>query len=332
MAPSPTDSKRIAEAQKLAKSEPSKAESIFKDVLGKGPGTGEAALRDYETALMGLGELYRDQKKPNELSELVTNSRSTLSSFAKAKTAKIGIHHKCRLSSPILNLFSTPTPRPPLRHPQHRRHPNLHHQIMHRMGHLRTPQFPPPKPRNPPRLPLHAKTSILRRTHSHQRPPQRTKAPRRQARPSGGPTPRIPRLPRPRQPSQSPRRPHLRPHIRCLSLHASLTPGGIRHAIGYAPRRGQGLQHSLLLLHRSPRGLPLARRSAKSDLRPPIHAPLQNHAQPRRRRQRHYDRQTSPQILGQEPRSHEIRRPSAFQPLPRGIRTRALELQIRVGQ
>lgn len=90
MAPPPTDTKRIAEAQKLAKSDPSKAESIYKDVLSKGPGTGEAALRDYETALMGLGELYRDEKKPNELSELVTNSRSTLSSFAKAKTAKIG--------------------------------------------------------------------------------------------------------------------------------------------------------------------------------------------------------------------------------------------------
>lgn len=83
------DSKRIAEARKLAKSDPSKAESIYQDVLSKGPGTGEAALREYETALMGLGELYRDEKKPDELSALVTNSRSTLSSFAKAKTAKI---------------------------------------------------------------------------------------------------------------------------------------------------------------------------------------------------------------------------------------------------
>ncbi|KAI4137923.1 MAG: hypothetical protein L6R39_007043 [Caloplaca ligustica] len=89
MAPPPSDSKRIDEAQKLAKSDPSKAESIYKDVLSKGPGSGEAALREYETALMGLGELYRDEKKPNELSQLVTNSRSTLSSFAKAKTAKI---------------------------------------------------------------------------------------------------------------------------------------------------------------------------------------------------------------------------------------------------
>lgn len=84
--------KRIAEAQKLAKSDPSKAESVYKDVLSKGPGSGEAALKDYESALMGLGELYRDQKKPKELSELVTSTRSTLSSFAKAKTAKIGKH------------------------------------------------------------------------------------------------------------------------------------------------------------------------------------------------------------------------------------------------
>ncbi|KAI4244621.1 MAG: hypothetical protein L6R42_010402 [Xanthoria sp. 1 TBL-2021] len=89
MAPPPADTKCIAEAQKLAKTNPSKAESIYKDVLSKGPGSGEAALKDYETALMGLGELYRDQKKSHELSELVTSSRSTLSSFAKAKTAKI---------------------------------------------------------------------------------------------------------------------------------------------------------------------------------------------------------------------------------------------------
>ncbi|KAI4243996.1 MAG: hypothetical protein L6R40_003207 [Gallowayella cf. fulva] len=89
MAPPSAEMKRIAEAQKLAKSDPSKAESVYKDVLSKGPGSGEAALKDYESALMGLGELYRDQKKPKELSELVTSTRSTLSSFAKAKTAKI---------------------------------------------------------------------------------------------------------------------------------------------------------------------------------------------------------------------------------------------------
>ena len=89
MAPPPTNSPRIEEAQKLSKTDPSKAEAIYQDILSKGPGSGEAALREYETALMSLGELYRDTKRANDLADLVTESRSTLSSFAKAKTAKI---------------------------------------------------------------------------------------------------------------------------------------------------------------------------------------------------------------------------------------------------
>ena len=91
MAPNIENTKRIEEAQQLAKMDPAGAETIYKDVLSKGPGTGEAALRDYETALMSLGELYRDAQKANELAELVRTSRSTLSSFAKAKTAKLGM-------------------------------------------------------------------------------------------------------------------------------------------------------------------------------------------------------------------------------------------------
>lgn len=90
MAPNPVNTKRIGEAQELAKTDPAKAEALYKDILSKSPGTSEAALREYETALMGLGELYRDQKKANELAELVRTSRSTLSTFAKAKTAKLG--------------------------------------------------------------------------------------------------------------------------------------------------------------------------------------------------------------------------------------------------
>lgn len=90
MAASPTDSMRIQEAQKLSKTNPPKAEAIYEEILSKGPGSGEAALREYETALMGLGELYRDTKRPNDLANLVRTSRSTLSSFAKAKTAKLG--------------------------------------------------------------------------------------------------------------------------------------------------------------------------------------------------------------------------------------------------
>ncbi len=86
----PDNAKRIAEAQKYAKIETSKAEAIYKVVLKQGPGSGEGPLRDYEGALMGLGEIYRDTKRPNELADLVRTSRSVLSSFAKAKTAKLG--------------------------------------------------------------------------------------------------------------------------------------------------------------------------------------------------------------------------------------------------
>ncbi|SLM34253.1 26s proteasome non-atpase regulatory subunit 11 [Lasallia pustulata] len=99
MAPGPDTTKLIEEAQQLAKTDPSKAEAIYKDILSNGPGSGEAALRQYEAALIGLGELYRDTNRPNELAELVRTSRSVLSSFAKAKTAK--------LVRQLLDLFST---------------------------------------------------------------------------------------------------------------------------------------------------------------------------------------------------------------------------------
>jgi len=84
------NSKRIEEAQKQSKTNPTEAEATYKDVLSKGPGTSDAAARDYENALMALGELYRDQKKPEELSELVRATRSELANLPKAKTAKIG--------------------------------------------------------------------------------------------------------------------------------------------------------------------------------------------------------------------------------------------------
>jgi 26S proteasome regulatory subunit N6 len=90
MAPVTESGKRIVEAQKLAKTEPAKAEAIYKEVLSTNPGTNEAAIKDYEGALVGLGELFRDQKRVNALAELVKQTRSVLSSFAKAKTAKLG--------------------------------------------------------------------------------------------------------------------------------------------------------------------------------------------------------------------------------------------------
>ena len=90
MAIQPVASPKIEEAQKSAKTNPAKAEAIYKDILSKKPGSTEGALREYEAALMGLGELYRDTKKANELAELVKSSTSSLSSFTKAKTAKLG--------------------------------------------------------------------------------------------------------------------------------------------------------------------------------------------------------------------------------------------------
>ncbi|KAL2265536.1 hypothetical protein VTJ83DRAFT_6636 [Remersonia thermophila] len=94
------DSERVIEAQKLAKTDPRKAEEIFKDIISTAPSvTSEAAIREYESALISLGELYRDQKNTDELAGLVTRSRTVLSSFAKAKTAK--------LIRQLLDLFET---------------------------------------------------------------------------------------------------------------------------------------------------------------------------------------------------------------------------------
>ena len=90
MVPPPSNAMSLDEAKKLQKSDTSRAESIYKDTLAKGPGSGESALREHETALIGLGEVYRDAGRTSELAELVKTSRSSLSSFAKAKTAKIG--------------------------------------------------------------------------------------------------------------------------------------------------------------------------------------------------------------------------------------------------
>ena len=91
MAPAPTDPAKIEEAKKVGKTDPLKAEAIYKEILSKKPGASEAGLREYESALMGLGESYRDTRKTDELAELVKSSTSSLSSFTKAKTAKLGI-------------------------------------------------------------------------------------------------------------------------------------------------------------------------------------------------------------------------------------------------
>lgn len=91
MAQAETNAQIIEEAKKASEKNPAEAEKLYKKVLAEQPSTSEAASRDYENALLGLGELYKTHKKQQELAELVKTSRQTLSSFAKAKTAKLGM-------------------------------------------------------------------------------------------------------------------------------------------------------------------------------------------------------------------------------------------------
>ncbi|KAI5798034.1 PCI domain-containing protein [Peziza echinospora] len=79
----------LEEAKKLVKVSPVKAEALLKEIIATKPGVNEEAMKEYELALMELGGLYRDARRTDELAELITTSRSVMSSFAKAKTAKI---------------------------------------------------------------------------------------------------------------------------------------------------------------------------------------------------------------------------------------------------
>ncbi|KAK0248289.1 hypothetical protein B0A54_16322 [Friedmanniomyces endolithicus] len=83
------NAKRIEEAKQLSKEQPAKAEQIYKDILSKQPGTNDRGARDFENALLGLGELYRDHKRTQDLATLIQQTRDVLTSFARAKTAKL---------------------------------------------------------------------------------------------------------------------------------------------------------------------------------------------------------------------------------------------------
>lgn len=87
----PETPKRLEDAKAAAKSNPSQAEAIYRDIIKAGPGSSDASSRDYEAALMGLGGLFRDQKRANDLAELVATTRSEISNLPKAKTAKLGM-------------------------------------------------------------------------------------------------------------------------------------------------------------------------------------------------------------------------------------------------
>ncbi|RXW22652.1 hypothetical protein EST38_g3218 [Candolleomyces aberdarensis] len=99
MSSSPTTSQLIEKADAALKAGNLKdAEKLYEQVLttssaGNANTTDTSIqqqhLRDQETALVKLGEIYRDQKNADALSSVITQSRAFMSSTAKAKTAKL---------------------------------------------------------------------------------------------------------------------------------------------------------------------------------------------------------------------------------------------------
>ena len=84
------NAKRIIAARKLSATNPRQAEIVYKDILSRPPGQNDKALRDFENALTALGELLRDQQRTQDLVSLIEQTRNVLTSFARAKTAKLG--------------------------------------------------------------------------------------------------------------------------------------------------------------------------------------------------------------------------------------------------
>ncbi|CBQ73068.1 probable 26S proteasome non-atpase regulatory subunit Rpn6 [Sporisorium reilianum SRZ2] len=65
-------------------------ERILKSILSnQSSATDDAQLKEQESALLRLGQLYRDTKDADALAETVRSSRTFMSSIAKAKTAKL---------------------------------------------------------------------------------------------------------------------------------------------------------------------------------------------------------------------------------------------------
>ncbi|KAK1227278.1 26S proteasome regulatory subunit rpn6 [Marasmius sp. AFHP31] len=88
--------KLLADANAASKKDTKRAEDLYKQILAlPKPAASEGedrlaqTLRDQETALVNLGQLYRDQKNAKGVAEIITQSRTFMSSTAKAKTAKL---------------------------------------------------------------------------------------------------------------------------------------------------------------------------------------------------------------------------------------------------
>lgn len=89
------ESKTALLQQASSASDPAQAEGLYKQILASPPSDAavvekrEQDIRAQETALVKLGELYRDQRNAKGVAEVITVSRSFVSTTAKAKTAKL---------------------------------------------------------------------------------------------------------------------------------------------------------------------------------------------------------------------------------------------------
>lgn len=82
----------VAQADEAIKAgNTSEGERILKSILSNqtSSSSDDSLLKEQESALLRLGELYRDTKDADSLAETVRSSRTFMSSIAKAKTAKL---------------------------------------------------------------------------------------------------------------------------------------------------------------------------------------------------------------------------------------------------
>ncbi|KIM31670.1 hypothetical protein M408DRAFT_20904 [Serendipita vermifera MAFF 305830] len=90
----------LSSAQTARESNPAQAEKLYKQILAlKAEDNDADTVRDQETALVSLGELYRDQGNAVELEKVLLRAREMTSATAKAKTAKLILQ--------LVNLFVT---------------------------------------------------------------------------------------------------------------------------------------------------------------------------------------------------------------------------------
>lgn len=86
-----TAAQTVAQADEAIKAgNNAEGERILKSILSnQSSASDDAHLKEQESALLRLGELYRDNKDAEALAETVRSSRTFMSSIAKAKTAKL---------------------------------------------------------------------------------------------------------------------------------------------------------------------------------------------------------------------------------------------------